>query len=141
MTEQHPLTDDKCYELWSGNLYENEKMRAAADWQLAEVIKWLRGHLQDHEYLQIYLIESLAQAMRPNTTQRTTMTKKSEKTATKIQSALERIVLELYVWCNGWYPRAYKDPRISLREIADRAYNVLQQETDQCEPDQASNQT
>ncbi|NCW70401.1 MAG: hypothetical protein EBV86_17925 [Marivivens sp.] len=61
------------------------------------------------------------------------MTKKSEKTATKIQSALERIVLELYVWCNGWYPRAYKDPRISLREIADRAYNVLQQETDQCE--------
>ena len=29
----------------------------------------------------------------------------------------------------------------SKREIADRAYNVLQQETDQCEPDQASNQT
>ena len=38
MTNQHPLTDDKCYELWSDNLYENEKMRAAADWQLDQVI-------------------------------------------------------------------------------------------------------
>ena len=60
---------------------------------------------------------------------------------TKIQSALERVVLELYTWCNGWYPRAYKDPRISLREIADRAYDVLQQETDQCEPDVARETT
>ncbi len=39
MTDQHPLTDDKCYELWSGNLHENEKMRAAADWQLEQVIQ------------------------------------------------------------------------------------------------------
>ena len=38
MADQHPLTDDKCYELWSDNLYENEKMRAAADWQLDQVI-------------------------------------------------------------------------------------------------------
>ncbi|NCW70400.1 MAG: hypothetical protein EBV86_17920 [Marivivens sp.] len=81
MTDQHPLTDRICFNILSNKYdvsgsdwhkYQNtvDLMRAAADWQLAEVIKWLRGHLQDHEYLQIYLIESLAQAMRPNTTHR-----------------------------------------------------------------------
>ena len=55
MTEQHPLTDDKCYELWSGNLYENERMRAAADWQLEEVmrkveLKLKEWRIQGYEY-------------------------------------------------------------------------------------------
>jgi len=70
MTEQHPLTDDKCFEIWSRNLYENEWMRAAADWQLKQVIEWMRDNLQDHRYSGIgidvdYVIEALAQDMRP----------------------------------------------------------------------------
>ena len=76
MTDQHPLTDDKCYELWSGNLYENERMRAAADWQLEQVIKWLKDNLGSSLYLEPigyigseedihYVIEDLQEAMRP----------------------------------------------------------------------------
>ena len=73
MTDQHPLTDDKCYELWSGNLYENEKMRAAADWQLEQVLKWLKEHAAEYAYEDYYgpcfndngLLDDLEEAMRP----------------------------------------------------------------------------
>jgi len=76
----HPLTDDKCYELWSGNPYENERMRAAADWQLEQVIECLKsqeafpGSLYYNKTtgelaIDLESIEySLRQAMRPNTT-------------------------------------------------------------------------
>jgi hypothetical protein len=47
---------------------------------------------------------------------------------TKIQSALERVILELDSWCDNWMPNSYNDPRISLRQIADRARNVLEEE-------------
>ncbi len=46
----------------------------------------------------------------------------------KTQSALERVVLDLDRWCDGWTPNSYTDPRISLRQIANRARNVLEQE-------------
>jgi hypothetical protein len=66
MTYQHPLTDDKCYELWSGNLYENERMRAAADWQLEQVIEYLRDIHEEHIGL-LAVIKDLQEAMRPTT--------------------------------------------------------------------------
>jgi hypothetical protein len=47
---------------------------------------------------------------------------------TKIQSALERVILELDSWCDNWMPNSYNDPRISLRQIADRARDVLEEE-------------
>jgi len=47
---------------------------------------------------------------------------------TKTQSALERVIIELDSWCDNWTPTSYNDPRISLRQIADRARNVLEQE-------------
>lgn len=76
MTDQHPLTDDKCYELWSGNLHENEKMRAAADWQLEQVIEWLKEHAAEYVYEDYYgpcfndggLLDDLEEAMRPTAT-------------------------------------------------------------------------
>jgi len=79
MTNQHPLTDDKCYELWSGNLYENlwsgnldknEKMRAAADWQLEQVLKWIKN-CRDYDLFYIkdraLMRRELKKAMRPTT--------------------------------------------------------------------------
>ena len=47
---------------------------------------------------------------------------------TKTQSALERVIIELDSWCDNWAPTSYNDPRISLRQIADRARDVLEQE-------------
>ncbi len=47
---------------------------------------------------------------------------------TKTRSALERVILDIDRWCDSWTPNSYNDPRISLRQIADRARNVLEQE-------------
>jgi hypothetical protein len=47
---------------------------------------------------------------------------------TKTQLALERVIIELDSWCDNWTPTSYNDPRISLRQIADRARNVLEEE-------------
>ena len=47
---------------------------------------------------------------------------------TKTQSALERVIIELDSWCDNWTSTSYNDPRISLRQIADRARDVLEQE-------------
>jgi hypothetical protein len=47
---------------------------------------------------------------------------------TKTQSALKRITQDLDIWCDTWTPQSYIDPRISLRLIADRARDVLEQE-------------
>ena len=76
----HPLTDEIIEELAEDILcYEynvrvfNQDMRAAADWQLEQVIEWLRDSLQDHRYSGIgidveYVIEDLQKEMRPTTT-------------------------------------------------------------------------
>ena len=47
---------------------------------------------------------------------------------TNTKKALERVILELDSWCDNWTPTSYNDPRISLRQIADRARDVLHQE-------------
>ena len=45
----HPLTDDLCYtvcEDWTPeDDVERDNMRSAADWQLEQVIDWLRNNL------------------------------------------------------------------------------------------------
>jgi hypothetical protein len=46
---------------------------------------------------------------------------------TKTQSALKRIIQDLDIWCDTWTPYSYIDPRISLRSIADRARDVLEE--------------
>ena len=78
MTDQHPLTDDTCRQLANIRgrlgLAEIDFMRAAADWQLEQVVEWLRDSLQDHKYSGIgilvdYVIEDLREEMRPTTTQ------------------------------------------------------------------------
>ena len=73
----HPLTDDTiqyvkklgCHDLGTWIYTEND-LRAAADWQLEQVIEWLRDSLQDHRYSGVgidvdYVIEDLREAMRP----------------------------------------------------------------------------
>ena len=47
---------------------------------------------------------------------------------TNTKSALERVILELDSWCDNWTPTSYNDPRISLRQISDRARDVLEKE-------------
>jgi len=48
MTNQHPLTDDFCHriaESWPPDAAEKDNMRSAADWQLEQVIEWIRENL------------------------------------------------------------------------------------------------
>ena len=68
MTEQHPLTReimDKIHgpaTAHSGpRFYGSDDMRRVADWQLQQVIDWIRG---THEE---YIIKELKKAMRPTT--------------------------------------------------------------------------
>ena len=79
MTDQHPLTDDtiqyvKKLGIWTWIYTEND-LRAAADWQLEWVTKWLKKHL-DERYIDDgdvlapgidveSVIDDLNQAMRP----------------------------------------------------------------------------
>ena len=69
----HPLTDEICDELADiEDAIEMDSMRAAADWQLEQVVEWLRDSLQDHRYSGIgilvdYVIEDLREEMRPTT--------------------------------------------------------------------------
>ena len=70
MTDQHPLTDEICFDLMLNHwaIPDNQHyidMRAAADWQLEQVIEWIRD---THEE---YIIKNLQEAMRPTTTQET----------------------------------------------------------------------
>ena len=46
--KQHPLTDEICHQItWAVRYKTSDEndMRAAADWQLEEVIEWLRENL------------------------------------------------------------------------------------------------
>jgi hypothetical protein len=60
MTDQHPLTDEIIEEIaHSGYIddygrynYAADDMRAAADWQLEQVIEWLRQNLHQDVYLE-----------------------------------------------------------------------------------------
>jgi len=71
MTE-HPLTDDTiryvkklgCHDLGTWIYTEND-MRAAADWQLEQVIEWAHPILESEHLDGDYFVESLREAMRP----------------------------------------------------------------------------
>ena len=87
MTNQHPLTNEKALSLFSFErimdmsqpLETEDFMRTAADWQLEQVIEWLRHNLgsvpldpvvySGHEIDVDYVIEDLREAMRPTTTE------------------------------------------------------------------------
>lgn len=81
MTNPHPLTDEVidsnenwgcvCYE---GIMYDHSDLRAAADWQLQQVIKWIEANpIEDYVYTDYSgaivkekeFLKNLKQAMRP----------------------------------------------------------------------------
>ena len=69
MTDQHPLTDEICRHLADTEdrpftSIEMDNMRAAADWQLEQVIEWLRDTHEEHIGL-LAVIKDLRKAMRP----------------------------------------------------------------------------
>ena len=66
----HPLTDEICNEIFKNNLqktddkyheWQNRALRAAADWQLEEVISWIEATLNAGDVI----AEDLKKAMRP----------------------------------------------------------------------------
>ena len=79
MTHQHPLTDEICEELSSciTTLKSGDvdpyispfdvkvDMQRAADWQLEQVIEWLRHNLDLEQRGIDYVVENLREAMRP----------------------------------------------------------------------------
>jgi len=81
MTDQHPLTDEtieSIHEDYSSLKIEfDEALRAAADWQLEQVLEWLKTNTEDYVledyYSTYFLIEAFLddfkKAMRPTTTQ------------------------------------------------------------------------
>jgi len=56
----HPLTDEICDQIQdSVHPCDPENMRAAADWQIEQVLKWLNEHLEDYlceDYYSTYLL-------------------------------------------------------------------------------------
>ena len=69
MTDKHPLTDEICRHLADTEdrpftSIEMDNMRAAADWQLEQVIEWLRDTHEEHIGL-LAVIKDLREAMRP----------------------------------------------------------------------------
>ena len=89
MTDQHPLTDDIIdtlaspqYDDFGGDIggvntgFTYDDLRTAADWQLEQVVEWLKTNTEDYlleDYYGTYFlteafIEDLKQAMRPATT-------------------------------------------------------------------------
>ena len=86
MTDRHPLTDDIIdtlaspqYDDFGGDIggvntgFTYDDLRAAADWQLEQVLKWLNEIIFERgtSYEAINIPEELAEAMRPTTTQET----------------------------------------------------------------------
>ena len=65
----HPLTDEICRHLADTEdrpftSIEMDNMRDAADWQLEQVIEWLRDTHEEHIVL-LAVIKDLREAMRP----------------------------------------------------------------------------
>jgi hypothetical protein len=76
MTDQHPLTDEICEELLPDFIVrplhtdDITAMRVATDWQLEQVIEWLKEKEYDqYHYNKIIYADDLRKAMRPTTTQ------------------------------------------------------------------------
>ena len=69
MTDQHPLTDEIIKEIARFDPDEDD-MRAAADWQLEQVVEWLKEKEYDqYHYDKIIYADDLRKAMRPTTTE------------------------------------------------------------------------
>jgi hypothetical protein len=67
MTDQHPLTDELIHrELLPKYCYTENDLRLAADWQLEQVIEYLRDIHEEHIGL-LAVIKDLQEAMRPTT--------------------------------------------------------------------------
>lgn len=70
MTDQHPLTDAVCDSIASPyyNPYgvDYDDLRAAADWQLQQVINWL--NTTPHYHCPSVMAQMLQEAMRPTNT-------------------------------------------------------------------------
>ena len=75
MTNEHPLTDEICREikLYIFNQTDEDCMRHAADWQLEQVIEWMKGRTAKYAY-EHYVgacfdedewLDDLKKAMRP----------------------------------------------------------------------------
>ena len=68
MTDQHPLTNEVIHrEFLPKCCYREDDLRAAADWQLKQVIDWLRHNLHLGPTGVDYVVENLREAMRPTT--------------------------------------------------------------------------
>ena len=70
---KHPLTDDICWrisETDAPDAAERNNMRAAADWQLEQDLKWLNETIFERGSCleAVNIPEELAEAMRPTTT-------------------------------------------------------------------------
>ena len=76
MTEQHPLTEKICADIlpfYPETEHDFIEMRTAADWQLEQVIEWLKTNTEDYVledyYSTYFLIEAFLddfkKAMRP----------------------------------------------------------------------------
>ena len=70
MTEQpHPLTDEIIHTMWGkgdpSQKFEYRLARAAANWQLEEVTKWLKATKSTVKLCPSVLAVQLEQAMRP----------------------------------------------------------------------------
>ena len=74
----HPLTDEMCEQIaptsqWSGDIgdvvFRHSDMRAAADWQLKQVINWIKRNGQDYFDYDVLssdeFIAELREVMRP----------------------------------------------------------------------------
>ena len=86
---EYPLTDDICYQIcedWPPeDDVEKDNMRSGADWQLEQVIGWMKVNLMKHDFHEGYaylyddcsnayireeeLLKDLQEAMRPTKTQ------------------------------------------------------------------------
>ena len=69
MTNQHPLTDEMCDSFKRKSVISNENMRAAADWQLEMVFRFMKTckNESDPESSEFYdlLIQEMMDEMRP----------------------------------------------------------------------------
>jgi len=81
MTDQHPLTDDLCCQVWQDNkdswlMWQEpcppirRTMRAVADWQLKQATKWLKSNTADYVgagcyFLTESFLDDFKKAMRP----------------------------------------------------------------------------
>jgi len=74
MTDQHPLTDEICRQIADTKdrpftSIEMNNMRAAADWQLEQVIRWINETIFERGCCleAVDIPEELVEAMRPTT--------------------------------------------------------------------------